>query len=544
MKANHPIDAKDTVMSSGSRAVCWMTAAWATLLAVVCIRNNHRFLYDDVFITLRYALHLVEGHGPIWNLNEAPVEGFTSPLHLLLVAALGKVGLPLVYAARAVGFGSHLLLVVFLWRFVARSDGAVSGTLVAALVATSWPMLVWDLGGLDAVLFAAILTAGTLVTLRNIETGRRSDLLCGGALFGFAVFARPDGALVAAVAILACVILGKSPIRERLAHACLAAAICALVVLPWEMFRLAYYHSLLPNTYYAKVHGVALGFRVMSGIQYWRIYARNAPYLAFMVFVVAIAAIAKRRVTRFDLGLGTCLVAYAIYVVNSGGDHMVAFRFMVPMVPLLAVALVRGIRALGGLETTYAAVAVTVVLSLVSARQIVPSVENPLVRDTAGLIGEQIGRYINAHWAQGSVVGTNVAGTAYFADRLIFIDMLGLNDSVIANEAPANLDLPTNKMIGHLKADGAYVLARRPEYIILAGGNTLGQKKGVPGYLISDYELLNSPEFADNYRNCELDLPISDDVNRQLPPDVFRPAPKQLGFVYYQRRDLRKLYRA
>jgi hypothetical protein len=527
------------VMSSGSWVVCWTTIAWAMLLAVLCIRENHQFLYDDVFITLRYALHLAQGHGPIWNLNEAPVEGFTSPLHLLLVAALGKIGLPLVYAARAVGFCSHLLLVAFLWRFVARSDGPVSATLVAALVATSWPLLVWDLGGLDAVLFAAILTAGTLVTLRNIETGSRSDLLWGGALFGLAVFARPDGALVAAVAILACVALGRPPMRERLVHASLAVAICALVALPWEIFRLAYYHSLLPNTYYAKVYGVPLGFRVISGIQYWRIYARNAPYLALMVFIVAIAAIAKRRIARFDLGLGACLLAYALYVLDCGGDHMVAFRFMVPMIPLLAVALVRGIRELGGLRTTYSAVAVTIVLALVSARQIAPSVENPLVRDGAGLIGEQIGRYINLHWAPGSVVGTNVAGTtAYFADQLTFIDMLGLNDRTIAKKTPVLLDLPTNKTIGHLKADGDYVLARRPGYIILSGGNTPGQNRGVPGYLISDYEVLNSPEFAENYRACEVALPMSDDVDRQLPWYVFRPGSKQLGFFYYQRRDL------
>ena len=38
---------------------------------------------DDPFITLRYAANLVHGLGPVYNPGQH-VEGFTSPLHLLL----------------------------------------------------------------------------------------------------------------------------------------------------------------------------------------------------------------------------------------------------------------------------------------------------------------------------------------------------------------------------------------------------------------------------------------------------------------------------
>ena len=40
---------------------------------------------DDPFITYRYAANLLAGHGPVFNIGER-VEGFTSPLHLLLMA--------------------------------------------------------------------------------------------------------------------------------------------------------------------------------------------------------------------------------------------------------------------------------------------------------------------------------------------------------------------------------------------------------------------------------------------------------------------------
>ncbi len=38
--------------------------------------NNGRYVYDDAFITMRYARHMAQGFGPRWNLSGQPVEGF------------------------------------------------------------------------------------------------------------------------------------------------------------------------------------------------------------------------------------------------------------------------------------------------------------------------------------------------------------------------------------------------------------------------------------------------------------------------------------
>ena len=454
------------------QALCWVTLAWAVALAILCLHRNWQYDCDDAYITMRYARHLIEGHGPRWNLTGTPVEGFSSPLHLLLLAGLGWLGISLIGAGKLVGFASHALLVVFLWRFVSRRDGAVAAALVSALVIASWPMLVWDLGGLETTLFAATLVMGTLLTLEYIETGSRRGVVAGGVLFGVALFVRLDGAAVAAIAWLACAALGqRGTVKARMVDVGLAVGACVLVLLPWEMFRLAYYHAALPNTYYAKVVGIPLGWRVVSGLGYARIYARNAPFLAPMLVVVGIAVLAGRKLTRFDAGLWACIAAEAAYVIDSGGDHMIAFRFMLPLVPLMALALVRGVGELGGLKTVGSGAVVSAALLLVSARQLSPKVENPAGRDGTVLIGTVVGRYIDAHWARGSVVGVNVAGTIpYYADGLSFIDMLGLNDREIARRNPVPMDLATVKWVGHLKGDGASVFARRPDYIVAKGG--------------------------------------------------------------------------
>jgi hypothetical protein len=540
MEIERAEQSSDRTPDRGMKAVCWMTLAWAILLAILCLHKNWRFVYDDAYITMRYARHLAEGHGPRWNLSGAPVEGFSSPLHMLLLAAMGMARIPLVAAARLVGFASHAALVLFLWRFMARRDGYVAAALVSALAISSWPMLVWELGGLESTLFATTLAMGTLVSLEYIETGQRQEIVAGGALLGLAALVRPEGALVAAVALLACMALGQAvTLRSRVADVALAAATCALVALPWEIFRLAYYHAALPNTYYAKIYGIPLDWRVTSGFAYWRLYARNAPNLALMVLMGGISVLVKRRGTRFDAGLWACMTAYGIYILDSGGDHMMAFRFMVPLVPLMAVALVRGIGRLGGLKTVGRAAAISLLLALASARQVRSGTLNPGHQDTSVLIGEQVDDYINHHWASGSLVAVNVAGaTAYYADDFNFIDMLGLNDTIIARRNPVPMDLPTGKLIGHLKGDGASVLVRRPQYIIPRGENGPALRQDTPVFLLGDYELANSREFWKNYQACEVGLPLSGDVNEQLSPSLLRLSPNHLEFIYYQRRDV------
>ena len=157
-----------------------LTSAWALVLAAVCAWTNRRWFYDDGFITLRYARHLAEGLGPVWNRTGTPVEGFSSPLHLLLVAALLRFHLPAIFALRILSFAFHAAAVVYVWRCVRRRSGTTAAALAAALVTASWPMIVWDLGGLEAVPFATFLAFGTLTTLNYIESGARVDMLVGG----------------------------------------------------------------------------------------------------------------------------------------------------------------------------------------------------------------------------------------------------------------------------------------------------------------------------------------------------------------------------
>src|SRR5258706_13295841 len=73
---------------------------------------------------LRYAQHVSEGHGIVWNIGEPPVDGSTDFLDMLAVAGVTRAGLGLETAAKAVGLASHLLCVLVVYAAVRRWTGA------------------------------------------------------------------------------------------------------------------------------------------------------------------------------------------------------------------------------------------------------------------------------------------------------------------------------------------------------------------------------------------------------------------------------------
>ncbi|WP_419805852.1 ArnT family glycosyltransferase [Terriglobus sp.] len=489
--------------------------AGTVVIVALCLWYNHAWFYDDTDITLRYAKHVAQGFGPRWNLAGAPVEGFTSPLHVFAVAALLALHVKDLWAVRLISFASHAALLVFLWRWMRPRFGALAAVLTTCAVAVSFPLLVWDLGGLEAVPFAALCTAGTLISFEYLESSRRRDLLRGGVLLGIAAFTRMDGAIAAAAALLAVLLLVKTPVRKRIIDIALAGAIVVTFLIPWQIFREIYFHAPLPNTYYAKIYGVALGWRIRNGLLYWKIYLKLAPYPVELLCLVAAAQLLRKRVSRLSLALWLWLAIMAAYIVTAGGDHMFAARFMVTLVPLVAVATVTGLLQLDALSTPALASAVTSLFLLTSALQFRNEILNPRYESASSLAGTIVGNSVRPLIPAGSLVGLNVAGAMpYVDDDVNYIDMLGLNDYGIARRNPVPIDPAKHPVIvGHLKGDGLSVLRRHPDVLLL------GPPNGEPaaGMLtLGDSEIAAAPEFARDYHLCTATVIATPDEQRKL----------------------------
>jgi arylsulfatase A-like enzyme len=474
-----------------------LVLALALAVAAFLLFLSRDFFHDDAFITLRYVQRWLSGGGLAWTAGD-PIEGYTHPLWLIQLAALGLVGVPLTLAPRILGV-LYLLAIFALW-----ARRRVEPIPLLALV-TLPGVAAWTLGGLETLSFAfwSVLGCAALGSLLR-DPGRPRRALGVGFLFFLAALTRPEGMGLGVLAI-AWVVTSRS----------LRSVLGTLVgfALPLGLFllgRYAFYGELLSTSSIVKLGGFGLWFDLGNGLDYlWR----NCVSGVFSLYCVLAAGLGeRRREALVPLAMAAALVGATV---AAGGDHMGYARFLVPVFVLLAwAAASAGTPRRPASATAEAAAAepaagaggrgaVPVGLAwklAIAVNAVAWAVLAPLRPDAAAALGAPVGRFLSAHLPAGSLVALATAGsTPYHAPEIEFIDTLGLNDPVIARRRPAILRTAWQLVPGHQKGDGAYVLARAPDVIIL--GPATGYLGHVPNrWFLSDLELLGEPAFRERYR--------------------------------------------
>ena len=512
------------------RLLALVALAVGGLLFVYTVVANRAFVHDDVYVTLRYARNLLAGNGLVWNVGER-VEGYSSFLHVLLIAGGGLAGFDLLTAARAVNFISVIALAcyvaVFVWRRQPTSQSAVVAAVPALLILGSSPLAIWVCGGLEAPMFALVSTVavGSLIAFLEQPLSQRRALIAGLAL-GLTMLTRPEGALfllLGGVLSLGALRRHKGSCIRPFATYGIAAVLLPGAHLAW---RLAYYGTWAPNAVFAKAFGLPPG-TAQTGVRYLLQLVTAPPFLVPIAIAAAVYGLRGKAASTVLWTLLTACLSYAAMISWIGGDHMPAHRLLLPLIPLSALALSFGIAPLvhgvGWKPMGLVLVALGLLLSLQLRRE-------PLRKDPAAFIGTIVGNHIADTWPAGTLIASNNAGSLpYFADRYRYIDMLGLNDAHIGRRKISRVRLRSQRAPGHAKGDGRYVLARNPKIVIL--GPPEGTYLSRPWFL-SDLELAESPSFHDRYqvRVHQIDV-------RKVPGYRDHSAARtgMVRFIYYER---------
>ena len=324
------------------------------LVVLAWLGWRQRWNSDDAFINFRVVDMIANGHGPVFNAGER-VEAYTSTLWLaILWVGSGPlpfrvewfavvVGLALSLAGLAAASGGAALL--------ARARGQ-SGPLVplGALVFVALPP-VWDFAtsGLEtglsfAWLGGSFLALAWLLAADPAAVSRRR-LAAIAVLCGLGPLVRPDFALFSVAFLVVLIAAFGRPLWPRGA-ALLAVALASPVL--YELFRIGYFASLVPNTAVAKDAGGsewAQGWRYLkdlAGTTYWLFL----PLLAAVAWAVAHArgdrGPGARARTLLVAGTAAAALVHALFVVRVGGDFMHG-RLLLPALfaLLMPVAVVR-----------------------------------------------------------------------------------------------------------------------------------------------------------------------------------------------------------
>ena len=432
-------------------------ATGVTLLAVLILVIHVlvlRALPDDAFISFRYAYNLARGHGPVFNPGQ-PVEGYTTPLWVFLLGGLGAVGLPIDQTAQVLCFASAIATVALLPRFSSSLGLRLYG-LDALLLALNTSYAVWAGSAMEMVPFGLLLMLAAWAFLSE------KPPLLSGFLFALLTLLRPEGALFGGLALFFCLVdalRGKGQAWPRLLWLGAGFAMPVAAHLAW---RLIYYGSPLPNTFYAKV-----GF----GLDQW---VRGLHYIgdAVLQYLLALTIpIVLGLLQPFGRGwayLSGGLGLYLFYLSLVGGDWMVSFRLLVPILPFAAVLAAHGLvgtwqrlrpRLGSRWATVLAVLGLLVVLPASTYTSLSVEPEQPWVQDA-----RPIADWLNDHCPTDKKLAVYAAGALpYYAPDFEIVDMFGLNEVEIARLATPQMG---GGYAGHEKYDTNLVLDREPDMFI------------------------------------------------------------------------------
>jgi hypothetical protein len=459
-------------------------------------------------ISMQYAKNLAHGDGLVWNPGEQPIEGYSNPLWVLVMAVVHLFPLALTETSFYVKLISLALLLFNLVAVKLLAEQLTEDKLVPLLAvfltAFYFPLNNWSLQGMEVGFQALLLTCALWLAVRAWKQ-KRFDYW-PYVIFGATFLLRMDAAAPALAATAAFAYLDE---KRRKQHLVWGIAAIAIPLAALTIFRLAYYGDWLPNTYYLKLGGVSTVLRISLGLRRFWDFVWSSNWVLFAL-PLALPALDKRRLLWPLYAVLLSQVAYSVYVGGDAWEHVGgANRFIAAVMPIFFILFAH---TLGRLQevvlssikgksrwrmpASQAFLVAFAIFSLFSfnSLNVQGAVDKWTLREKP-VFTESVERYASMGLAlkqvtapDATIAVVTAGNIPYFAERTS-IDLLGKNDPVIA-KGPARINSslfePGDYRPGHNKWDYAYSIGvLQPDVIAQIWENT--DEEAAP-YLVG-YEL-------------------------------------------------------
>ncbi len=409
--------------------------------------------FEDAAMLMRYAQHLADGQGIVWNIGEHPVDGATDFLFMAASAALIKLGLTVGQAVRGIGFASHLLPVLLVYWTNRRIHNAnIPFSILSGLYLVVGTGLSYVSAYFGTPFFAlAAASTWTLGLVLIQKENPRFGLILAFALSGLVTgLIRPEGVILASLMLLAIIFMRladdsplsfweRARVRGVFSIIITFGAVFLLLGGAYFLWRWNYFGYPLPNPFYKKGG---------SGL-YWDSYNASLLNLLRLCFPVAIAFILgfrSRETTKQTIAYLIPILGFAAAFVLISDEMNYGARFQYALVPIALMSwtpLVRGLSfskqdQLSGRERGAYFIALMVLSGglvyyswyqncfLTSYQQ---TCARPYERDGRYDMGKLLAEYRG----KGYVIATTEAGLLPYYSGWDAIDTWGLNDQFIAH---------------------------------------------------------------------------------------------------------------
>ncbi len=424
---------------------------------------------DDAFISYRYAKFMAAGEGLVWNVGER-VEGYTNYLWTLLLAAGIKLGIVPERFSIILSFPCYFTALLLTYQLTLTFSKSTFAALVSLIfVGFNRSVYAFATSGLETSLQMSLFLA-IILMIDHLKTNgwRMKTTAMLSTLLGIALLTRLDSGITVLVALYAFYRSGAWLDKKLLAAALVPLS---MLVVPWIIWKVGYYGSILPNSFNIKVQGFQ---NIFYGIFYFHLFTlANLLHIHFGILTFYWRSLRNLSAGAFEAGVLVVLwIAYTIYV---GGDFM-EFRFLVPITPIL-IALLTAIAwqfrsmvitsalLIGlGLGTIHSSFALERVLFGYGVES-VWHLRGHLNGRTENwvLIGQRLKEYFGG---SDIVISAGAAGAIPYYSELKAVDFLGLTDKEIAKN-----NEPFSRVPGHRVICSLDYLAKKDVNLIIEPNN-------------------------------------------------------------------------
>jgi len=504
-------------------AICFGAVVLTIITIRLCI--NETTFVDDSYIFLRIAENAVSGHGFVWNINEAPLEGYTSFFYLIInILAVKFFSHPELFL-QIFGIITSFVTIVFVYLLYNEINPIIKteNLITSILISISPCFIFWSIAGMETSFYMMFLIFTVFIYLKK-STSPISYMIKGG-LFAVLYLIRPESMVffIYALFFSAYELFIEKSNSKLLLLTCMVFGF-ELIFAPYFIWRLNYFGVLFPNSYYAKVGGGI--YQVKGGVSYLFIHGKKlfSKGWFFIIPLMALFIFEKINYKQIFL-LGLVVISVLITVIN-GGDHFDYARFLLPILPLFLVPIPSSLKKAysflkNRINYNLFCFLIPVMILLVNIKNPVYSEfiikpKKPLVVENNNLsegynwqIGFiKMGKILNRISKPGETIAVIPVGAIGYFSQMNVLDMAGILNPDIANE-PFVEKYIKEWHPGHNKGDGYYILAHKPEYIQLVDYLTISPQS-TPGthglFFKSVFEIWNSPVFHSEYEFFSIKL--------------------------------------
>ncbi|HEY6172562.1 MAG TPA: hypothetical protein VIX80_09925, partial [Candidatus Kapabacteria bacterium] len=295
-----------------------------TLIAVRCIGAFVLPVYDDAFITFRYAENLVNHGAFVYNSGEW-VQAVTAPLFGLIVAVIYSVGLQTITSVVVLNIALDALILFSTYKLLTNYTEERTAILFSLFYIISPTVTRITVGGMEANLFLL----GSLASITLYHRGK----IIGTSLISSALcFIRPEGAILFGLLTI------KSIKVKEFKQVVLSLIVGVSVILPTLLYLQSVYGTFIPHSVVAKSHDTH------QSILY--ILQRMVVPEPFAIVMLCCSLVGLLSINTIDPRLKTAIL--------WGGLYLAAYLVMRPWIwTWYSLPVQYGMAVLGGVGSSF-----------------------------------------------------------------------------------------------------------------------------------------------------------------------------------------------